>query len=90
MRIYQLAASGYYSINHARYTAYSNDVWYTEEEARGEMRAFFKYLTTPKIKDDTMVMEKEGLRITINPLELNPKKRRKRNDVAKQGDQNGL
>ena len=76
MRIYQLAASGYYSINHARYTAYSNDVWHSEEEARAHMRSFFKYMTTPKIKDDTMVMDKEGLRITINPLELKPKKKK--------------
>ncbi len=75
MKIYQLAASGFYSINHARYTAYSTDVWHTEGEARGAIRSFFKYMTTPKIKDDTMVMDKDGLRINIHILELKPKKK---------------
>jgi hypothetical protein len=75
MKIYQLAASGHYSINHARHTAYSTDAWHTEHEARRAMRSFFKYMTTPKIKDDTMVMEKDGLRINIHILELKPKKK---------------
>ena len=78
MKIYQLTASGHYSINHARYTAYSTDVWHTEEEARSHIRSFFKYMTTPKIKDDTMVMDKEGLRINIHILELKPKKNKEK------------
>jgi len=70
MKIYQLGASGHYSINHARYTAFSSEAYTTPEAAREAMPAFFKKLTTPKTKDDTMAMEKKGLRLFVNPLEL--------------------
>lgn len=70
MKTYQLVASGYFTINHARYMAYSHEVYRTEEAARAAIPAYFKLLTIPKKKDDTTVMAKEGLRIFINPLEL--------------------
>ncbi len=70
MKIYQLAASGHWLINHARYTAYSTDCYRTEETARAQIPTFFKYMTTPKRKDDNMVMQPKGLRIFIHILDL--------------------
>jgi len=70
MKIYQLTASGHWSLNHARYTAYSKEAYRTEEAARAAMPAFAKELTTPKRNDDHMILEPKGLRIFINPLEL--------------------
>lgn len=84
VKIYQLAVSGHYAINHARYTAYSNTAYRTEEAARAAIPEFFKTLTIPKHESDTMVMEKESLRIFIHTLELinkekdNGKKRREK------------
>lgn len=70
MTIYQLGATGHFKINHARYTAYSNEVYSTMETARAAIRNFCKLLTTPKYENDTMVMEKKSLHIFIRPLEL--------------------
>ncbi len=70
MRIYQLAGTGHWSINHARYTAYATDVYRTEAAASAAIPAFFKHLTTPKRKDDGMVLDKKGLRIFIHILDL--------------------
>lgn len=80
MKIYQLAASGHWSLNHARYTAYSTDVYRSEEAARAAMPAFAEYLTTPKRKEDRMVMEKKGLRILIHILNL---KKNKKKEIEK-------
>ena len=79
MKIYQLAASGFFAINHARYTAYSYECYRTPEAARAAMPAFFKQMTTPKSEGDTMVMAKESLRIVINPLNLLNNKKEKKN-----------
>ena len=76
MKIYQLAASGHWSLNHARYTAYSTDCYRTDKEARAAMPAFFKHLTTPKRKDDGMIMDKERLRIFIHILDLKNNKKK--------------
>ena len=76
MKIYQLAASGHWSLNHARYTAYSTDCYRTEKEAKVAMLAYFKYLTTPKRKGDEMIMDKEGLRIFIHMLDLKNNKKK--------------
>ncbi len=75
MKIYQLAGTGHWSINHGRYTAYSTDVYRSDKEARAEIPVFFKYLTTPKSEGDGMVLEKKGLRIFINILNLKNKKK---------------
>ena len=75
MKIYQLAGTGHWSMNHARYTAYSTDVYRSDKEARAEIPAFFKYLTTPKGEEDKMVLEKKGLRIFIHILNLKNKKK---------------
>jgi len=83
MKIYQLAASGYFAINHARYTAYSHECYGDDEAARAAMPEFFKKMTTPKRKGDTMVMAKEGLRIFINSLELISDKENKKKENEK-------
>ncbi len=73
MRIYQLAAHGHWSLNHAQYTAYSNDCYRTEAAAQAQIPAFFKYVTTPKRKGDNMTLDPKGLRIFIHPLNLKNK-----------------
>ena len=78
MKIYQLAGSGYWSMNHARYTAYSTDVYRTEAAARAAIPEFFKYLTTPKRKDDGMILDKERLRIFIHILDLKNNKKKEK------------
>jgi len=79
MKIYQLAASGHWSMNHARYTAYSTNVYRTEEAARAKIPAFFKKLTTPKREGDNMTLDPKGLRIFIHILNLkNNKKKEKK------------
>lgn len=70
MKVYQLMACGYFALNHARYTVYSERVYRTQKQARAAMPAFYKYMTTEKKKGDTMVMAKEGIRILLHPLEL--------------------
>lgn len=75
MKIYQLAASGHWSLNHARYTAYSTVVYRSEKEARAAMPAYFELLTTPKEKDDGMIMDRERLRIFIHILDLKNNKK---------------
>lgn len=75
MKIYQLAAHGHWTLNHAQYTAYSTDCYRTEEEARAAMPAFAEYLTTPKREDDRMILDKKGLRIFIHILNLKNNKK---------------
>ncbi len=75
MKVYQLTGSGHWSLNHARYTAYSSDVYRTEKAARAAMPAFAVQLTTPKREGDQMVLEKKGLRVLINILDLKNKKK---------------
>jgi len=70
MKIYQLMACGYFAINHARYTVYSEKVYHSQKTARAAIPAFFKFMTTAKKGGDTMVMNKSDLRILIHPLEL--------------------
>ncbi len=70
MRIYQLMACGYFALNHARYTAYSAEVYRSQKQAREAMPAFYKQMTTAKKVGDTMFMAKEGIRILIHPLKL--------------------
>jgi len=70
MKVYQLMACGYFAINHARYTAYSKEVYRSQKQARAAMPAFYKEMTTAKIVGDTMVMNKQDLRILIHPLKL--------------------
>jgi len=70
VRIYQLMACGYFAINHARYTVYSECVYRTQKQARAAMPAFFKFMTTAKKVGDTMVMNKKDVRILIHPLKL--------------------
>jgi len=70
MKIYQLMACGYFAINHARYTVYSEKVYRSQKTARAAMPAFYKDMTTAKKASDTMVMNKSDLRILIHPLEL--------------------
>jgi len=77
MKIYQLTASGHWSLNHARYTAYSKEAYWTEEAARAAMPAFAKELTKPKREDDNMTLEPKGLRIFINILNLKNNKKEK-------------
>jgi len=76
MKIYQLTASGHWSLNHARYTAYSKEAYRTEKTARAAMPAFAKELTTPKRNDDRMVLEPKGLRIFIHVLNLKNNKKK--------------
>ena len=76
MKIYQLTGSGHWSLNHARYTAHSTDVYRTEKAARAAMPAFFKHLTTAKDKEDKMVLDKKGLRIFIHILNLKNNKKK--------------
>ena len=70
MRVYQLQACGYFTLNHGRYTAYSKEVYRSQKQARAAMPAFFKYMTTAKRVGDTMVMNKKDIRILIHPLKL--------------------
>ena len=78
MKVYQLMACGYFAINHARYTVYSEKVYHSQKQARAAMPAFFKFMTTAKKVGDTMVMNKKDMRILIHPLELvNNKKEEK-------------
>lgn len=70
MKIYQLMACGYFEINHARYTVYSDKCYRSQKQARAAIPAFFKFMTTAKKVGDTMVMNKSGIRILIHPLEL--------------------
>ncbi len=70
MRVYQLMACGYFSINHARYTVYDEEAYRSQAQARAAMPAFYKQMTTAKRVGDTMVMAKQGLRILIHPLKL--------------------
>ena len=81
MKIYQLMACGYFSINHARYTVYSKEVYRSQAQARAAMPAFHKQMTTAKKVGDTMVMNKQDLRILIHPLKLvNDKTKKKENE----------
>lgn len=70
MKVYQLMACGYFSINHARYTVYSAEVYRSQKQARAAIPAFHEYMTTAKKVGDTMVMSKKDLRILIHPLKL--------------------
>ncbi len=70
MRVYQLMACGYFALNHARYTTYSAEVYRSQKQARAAMPAFHEHMTTAKKVGDTMVMNKQGLRILIHPLKL--------------------
>ena len=76
MKVYQLTGSGHWSLNHARYTAYSSDVYRTEQAARAAMPAFAKKLTTPKREGDQMTLDPKGLRILINILDLKNNKKK--------------
>ena len=82
MKIYQLMACGYFAINHARHTVYSEECYRTQKQARAAMPAYYKYMTKAKKKGDTMVMSKEGLRILLHPLVLvnNKNKKTKENE----------
>ena len=77
MKIYQLAGHGHWSLNHAQYTAFSDDVYLTEEAATKAMPAYIKHLTTPKIEGDNMTLDPKGLRIFIHPLNLKNNKKEK-------------
>jgi len=70
MKIYQLVCCGYFAINHAHYTMYSEKCYRSQKAARAAMPAFYKEMTTAKKASDTMVMDKTNLRILIHPLEL--------------------
>lgn len=70
MKVYQLMACGYFVINHAHYTVYSEEVYRSQKQARAAIPAFYKFMTTAKKVGDTMVMAKEGLRILLHPLVL--------------------
>lgn len=70
MKVYQLMACGYFALNHARYTAYSAEIYRSQKQARAAMPAFYKYMTTAKKVGDTMIMAKQGIRILIHPLKL--------------------
>jgi len=70
MKVYQLMACGYFAINHARYTVYSDKVYHSQKQARAAMPEFYKFVTTSKKIGDTMVMNKTDLRILIHPLTL--------------------
>ena len=70
MKVYQLMACGYFALNHARYTAYSAEVYRSQKQAREAIPAFQEHMTTAKKVGDTMFMAKEGLRILIHPLKL--------------------
>lgn len=70
MKVYQLMACGYFAINHARYTVYSEKCYRSQKQARAAMPAFYEYMTTAKKVGDTMVMSKKGIRILIHPLQL--------------------
>lgn len=78
MKIYQLMACGYFAINHARHTVYSDKVYRSQKQARAAMPAFRKFMTTAKKVGDTMVMSEQGLRILIHPLELINNKNKKK------------
>lgn len=80
MKIYQLMACGYFAINHARYTVYSEKAYRSQKQARAAIPEFYKFMTTAKKVGDTMVMSKKGLRILLHPLELiNNKNKKKEN-----------
>jgi len=79
MKIYQLAGHGHWMLNHAQYTAFSDDVYRTEEAAKKAIPEYFKYLTTPKREGDNMVLDPKGLRIFIHPLNLKNKKSKRKN-----------
>lgn len=83
MKVYQLMACGYFAINHARYTVYSEKVYHSQEQARAAMLAFYKLMTTPKKVGDTMVMNKSDLRILIHPLTLVNNKKETKNGGTK-------
>ena len=70
MKIYQLMACGYFEINHARYTVYSEKCYRSQKQAREAIPVFYKFVTTSKKIGDTMVMNKTDLRVLIHPLEL--------------------
>ncbi len=70
MKIYQLMACGYFEINHARYTVYSEKCYGSQKQAREAIPDFYKFVTTSKKIGDTMVMNKTDLRVLIHPLEL--------------------
>lgn len=79
MKIYQLMACGYFAINHARYTVYSDKVYHSQKQARANIPMFYKDMTTSKKVADTMVMDKKNLRILIHPLELVNNKKEEKN-----------
>jgi len=76
-------ACGYFEINHARYTAYSNECYYSEKAARAAMPDFYKLMTTKTDQRTTMVMSKDDLRILINPLKLISDKNNKKKENEK-------
>ena len=85
MKVYQLMACGYFAINHARYTVYSENVYRSQKQARAAIPAYFKLMTMAKKVGDTMVMDKKDIRILIHPLELvNNKKEEKHDGTKKQ------
>lgn len=77
MKIYQLMACGYFAINHAHHTVYSEKCYRSQQQARVAMPDFYKDMTTAKKVGDTMVMNKTDLRILIHPLELVDNKKEK-------------
>ena len=84
MKVYQLMACGYFEINHARYTVYSERVYRSQKQARAAIPEFFKFMTTAKKVGDTMVMNKKGMRILLHPLELVNNKKEEKNNGTKE------
>lgn len=80
MKVYQLAAYGNLVVRRDRYRMYSHKVYRTEAQARAAILEFYKQVTKPKPENHIMAMDKVGLRIVINPLELisNKKKENKK------------
>ena len=70
MKVYQLAAYGNLTVRRDPHKMYSQNLYRTEKQARAAMPEFAKLVTTPKDKNDMMVIDVKTLRIFINPLEL--------------------
>lgn len=80
MKVYQLVAYGELGVLNGRHTIYSKKLYRSDGQAQAAILEFSKLVTTPKDEHDLMVLDKKGLRILINSLELVNNKKEKKND----------
>lgn len=70
MKVYQLVAVGNIKLTGVRHIVYSKKAYRTHEAAKEAIPEFINEVTTPKEKNDLMVMTDNPLRVFVEPLEV--------------------